>query len=126
MKAASREAQQGPPKRSRALRSSVPGDVLLYPPEVQRVSLVDRQADDFGDFKGVDGSKVRTEEQSRSRPRRRLRAPGPAPRPPRFKAPAAATGEFCFEFGVYRTLPGAWPGAERAPCSGNAGNPVRE
>lgn len=92
IKAASREAQQGPPKRSRALRSSVPGDVLLYPPEVQRVSLVDRQADDFGDFKGVDGSKVGTEEQSRSRPRRRLRAPGPAPRPPRFKAPAAAFG----------------------------------
>lgn len=46
-------------------------DTFLYPFEVERVSLVDRQADDFGNFKGVDGSGVETaaEEQCDQRPR---------------------------------------------------------
>lgn len=40
---------------------SIPWDVFSDPLEVEGVSLVDRQADDFGDFKGMDGSKVETD-----------------------------------------------------------------
>lgn len=40
---------------------SIPWDVFSNPLEVEGVSLVDRQADDFGDFKGMDGSKVETD-----------------------------------------------------------------
>lgn len=36
----------------------IPWDVFFYPFEVERVSLVNRQTDDFGNFKGVDGSDV--------------------------------------------------------------------
>lgn len=39
----------------------VPWDTFLYPFEVERVSLVNRQADDFRNFEGMDGSKVETD-----------------------------------------------------------------
>lgn len=110
---------------SRTQRFSVPGHVLVYPLEVERVSLVDRQADDLGDFKGMDGSKVETgAEEERSEPQ-----PQPCPAPSRTsKHPQllCATWEFRSESGLYHTLPGAWPKAGCAPPSGNAGNPVRE
>lgn len=49
---------------------SVPWDTFLYPFEVERVSLVNRQADDFRGFKGMDGSEVETdaEEQCHRQP----------------------------------------------------------
>lgn len=59
-----------PPKARGFLHGSLPWDAFLYPFEVERVSLVNRQADDFRNFKGMDGSKVETgaEEQCHQQP----------------------------------------------------------
>lgn len=43
----------------------IPWDVFFYPFEVERVSLVNRQADDFGNFKGMDGSEVEPDAENR-------------------------------------------------------------
>lgn len=70
IKGASRAAQQGPgiPKNELHSPFSVPWDVLPYPSEVERVPLVDGQADDVGDFKGVNGSEVETGAEGQSQP----------------------------------------------------------